>query len=204
MKSPHISRESPLFPSHKLGQTTFWSHTSRNKRRSQYTNHPQKQSTFPRIQETHKKTLLFTEIQSNTYTQLNNYQIFIANLLTQFKETDGQNNPISLRHYSSPFIVLSWHNHFISTSKSFSILSTLPVSNSNYSRSTLLFVEKRLLLHTDTPVPWQPSLPSSPECMPTVPSSVQQFPAGPSQTTYNRADRKEKLIDEQNLHTQHV
>jgi len=63
MKSPHISRESPLFPAHKLGQTTFWSHTSRNKRRSQHTNHPQKQSTFPRIQETHKKP---TIIHRNT------------------------------------------------------------------------------------------------------------------------------------------
>ena len=40
--------------------------------------------------------------------------------------------------------------------------------------------------------------------MPTVPSSVQLFPTGPSQTTYNSADSKEKLIDEQNLHTQHV
>ncbi len=138
-----------------------------------------------------KSPLLFTEIQSDTYTQLNNYQTFIVNIHTQFKETDGQNNPISLRHYPPPFIILSWHNHFVSTSKSFSILSTLPVSNSNYSRSTLLFVEKRLLLHTDTPVPWQPSPPSSPECMPTSPSSVQQFPTGPSQTTYNRADRKE-------------
>ncbi len=106
------------------------------------------------------------------HTQLNNYQIFIVIPLTQLKETDGQNNPISLRHYPPPFIILSWHNHFVSTSKSFSILSTLPVSNSNYSRSTLLFVEKRLLLHT-------------------IPSSVQQFPTGPSQTTYNRADRKE-------------
>ena len=138
-----------------------------------------------------KNPLSFTNTPSITHTQLNNYQIFIVISLTQLKETDGQNNPISLRHYPPPFIILSWHNHFVSTSKSFSILSTLPVSNSNYSRSTLLFVEKRLLLHTDTPVPWQPSPPSSPECMPTIPSSVQQFPTGPSQTTYNRADRKE-------------
>ncbi len=151
-----------------------------------------------------KNPLSFTNIPSITHTQLNNYQIFILIPLTQLKETDGQNNPISLRHYPPPFIKLSWHNHFVSTSKSFSIFPTLPFSNSNYPRSTLLFVEKRLLLHTDTPVPWQPSPPSSPECMPTVPSSVQQFPTGPSQTTYNRADRKEKLIDEQNLHTQHV
>lgn len=138
-----------------------------------------------------KKPLSFTNIPSITRTQLNNYQIFIVTPLTQLKETDGQNNPISLRHYPPPFIKLSWHNHFISSSKSFSIFPTLPVSNSNYSRSTLLFVEKRLLLHTDTPVPWQLSPPSSPECMPTVPSSVQQFPTGPSQTTYNRADSKE-------------
>ena len=151
-----------------------------------------------------KNPLSFTNIPSITHTQLNNYQIFIVIPLTQLKETDGQNNPISLRHYPHPFIKLSWHNHFVSISKCFSIFPTLPVSNSNYSRSTLLFVEKRLLLHTGTPVPWQPSPPSSPECMPTIPSSVQQFPTGPSQTTYNRADRKEKLIDEQNLHTQHV
>lgn len=191
MKIPRISQESPLFPSHKLGQTTFWSHTSRNKRRSN-TQIIHKSKAHSREFKKHTKSpLLFTEIQSDTYTQLNNYQTFIVNIHTQFKETDGQNNPISLRHYPPPFIILSWHNHFVSTSKSFSILSTLPVSNSNYSRSTLLFVEKRLLLHTDTPVPWQPSPPSSPECMPTSPSSVQQFPTGPSQTTYNRADRKE-------------
>ena len=121
-----------------------------------------------------------------------------------FREKDGQNGPVYPPSYRPPFIKLSWHNHFVSISKSFSIFPTLPVSNSNYSRSTLLFVEKRLLLHTDTPVPWQPSPPSSPECMPTIPSSVQLFSTGPSQTTYNRADSKEKLIDEQNLHTQHV
>lgn len=110
---------------------------------------------------------------------------------TTFRETDGQNSPFYPPSYRPSLIKLTLHSSFASISKYFPILPTLPISNSNYSRSTLLFVEKRLLLHTDTPVPWQPSPLSSPECMPAVPSSVQLFPTGPSQTTNNRADTQE-------------